>query len=103
MTAIPQPGSSRAVSDRIARPLRQVAARQWNVVAATGGLKTLAVALALVLLTAVVLGTVATLPATLRIFLAAAAWALVAISGMIFLRPALRRRTLADAAFTVEQ
>jgi len=103
MTAIPQPGSSRAVSDRIAGPLRQVAARQWNVVAATGVLKTLAAALALLLLTAVVLGTAATLPGALRIILAAAAWAVVATSGAIFLRPALRRRTLADAAFTVEQ
>ena len=70
MTAIPQPGSSRMMSDRIVKPLRDVSARQWNVLAAAGVLKTLVVALSLLLVTAVLLGTFAALPVPMRVALA---------------------------------
>ena len=36
MTAIPQPNSTRMVSERILTPLQQVARRQWSVLAARG-------------------------------------------------------------------
>ena len=52
MTAIPQPGSGRLVSDRILDPLRQVARRQWMVLAAKGVLQTLLLGLGLLLLVA---------------------------------------------------
>ena len=44
MTAIPQPGSSQAMSERLAKPLRAVRSRQWTVLAATGALRTVAAA-----------------------------------------------------------
>src|SRR5256885_1479626 len=49
MTAIPQPSSLGAVPERISKPLRDVAARQWKLCAATGALRTLMVALVVVL------------------------------------------------------
>jgi hypothetical protein len=98
MTAIPH-----AVSDRILRPLREVAARQWKVVAARGALQTLVVAMAVLLPIALLLGLLGGMPSPLRIALAALAWASVLAAAIHFLRPALRRRSINDAAFTVER
>ena len=103
MTAIPQPGASRLVSERLTKPLREVAARQWNVLAAAGVLRAVAAGLGLLLATSLLLGFFDAIPAWLRITLAAITWAAVLATATYFLRPALRRRTLSDAAFTVEQ
>src|SRR3989442_10814826 len=80
MTAIPQPGSLRLISERIVKPLRDVAARQWNVLAATGVLKSLVLALSLLLVTALLLGTFGGLPVPVRVALAGAARAPVLLA-----------------------
>jgi hypothetical protein len=102
MTAIPEPGTARFVSERLTKPLRDVASRQWNLLAATGVLRALGAGLAVVLVSSLVLGFFSGAPAWLRIPLSALAWATVLAATVYFLRPALRRRTLADAAFAVE-
>ena len=102
MTAIPHSGS-RGLSDRIVQPLRLVAARHWKIAAARGVLQTLCAALSVLLVAALLLGSVSAMPAALRIALAGLAWGSVAFAAVRFLRPAVRRRTLADAAALVEQ
>ena len=52
MTAIPQPNSTRMVSERILSPLQQVARRQWSVLAARGIILTLLGGLTLILVAA---------------------------------------------------
>jgi hypothetical protein len=102
MTAIPQPGASRLASERLTKPLRDVASRQWNLLAATGALRALGVGLAVVLVASLMLGFFSGVPFWLRIALSVLTWAAVLAAAAYFLRPALRRRTLADAAFAVE-
>ena len=99
MTAIPQHG---LVSEKLRNPLRRVAARQWNVLAARGALQALAVALVVLLPAALLLGHFAGMPDWVRWPLASLAWIAVLAAAGYFLRPALRRRSLADAAFLVE-
>lgn len=103
MTAIPQPASSRLLSERIAGPLGVVAMRQWKVRAAGGALRTAAAVLLLLLAAAIVLGFFAAMPAWLRMTVAALVWALILAAVVGFLRPVLRRRSLTDAARAVER
>ena len=98
MTAIPT-----HVSDRLTAPLRQVAQRQWYVLAAVGVLKTLVVGLVSLLVAAMVLGSLKSLPMPIRIVFAAMAWAMVIGSAIRFLRPALGRWSLSRAAFQIER
>ena len=56
MTAFPQPRSSRLLSDQLTAPLRDIAQRQWVVLAAVGILQTLIVSLTALLAAALVLG-----------------------------------------------
>ena len=103
MTAISEPGTPGAIPDRIARPLLDVSRRQWKLAAAGGALRTLLVALAAVLAASLLLGHLPTLSGPLRVAVAATAWAVVVAAAMHYLRPALRRPSLADAAFAVER
>jgi hypothetical protein len=103
MTAIPQPGSGRIVSERILDPLRRVARRQWIVLAAQGALQTLLLGLGLLLMVALFFGFFIGMPLVMRLLLAAACWGGIVAGAIYFLRPALRRYSLANAAFTVEQ
>ena len=103
MTAIPQPGPTPLLSDRLAKPLRDVASRQWALSAAGGALRALLVALIVVLAGALLLGYFDRLPRVPRIIIAASAWATVLAAAVHYLRPLFRRRTLADAAVTVER
>jgi hypothetical protein len=103
MTAIPQPGVSRGVSERIAKPLGDVAARQWKLVAARASVHALLVALPVFLGAALLLGFLPTTPGWVRLPVAAITWATVLTSAVHFMRPALRRPSINDAAFTVER
>ena len=102
MTAIPQP-APRMISDRILDPLRQVARRQWLVLAAKGVLQTLVVCLGLLLGTALLFGFWGSMPVALRVILAVLVWGTVFVAGVCFLRPALHKRRLSQAAFKVEE
>jgi hypothetical protein len=99
MSAIPQPS---LVSDVLTRPLRQVAARRWWLVAATGLLQLFIVACTVVLAAALVLGTFDELQVAARVALSAVAWATLIISLLTFLKPAFARRPLSAVAREVE-
>ena len=99
MTAIPQPSS---LSDRLTGPLREVARRQWYVLAVVGAMKTLIAGLVTLLAAALLLGFFHSLWMPVRIALALIAWAVVIGSAVRFLRPALRRWSLSRAAMQVE-
>lgn len=103
MTAIPQPSPASLVTDRIVEPLRQVARRRWRVSAIRGAFQALIVALTLLLPVSLFFGFLPNLPVSLRVALAALAWGAVAAAAVYFLRPALRRRRLAQAAREVER
>src|SRR5687768_279279 len=103
MTAIPQPSSSQMISDRIVEPLRAVARRQWLVLAGKGVLQTLVVALGVLLGAALLFGVFQHMPVALRVVLALAVWGVAVAAAVSFLRPALQRRRLSQAAFTVEE
>ena len=100
MTAIPHP---RLLSERITNPLRQVARRQWLVLAAVGALRTLLISLASLLVAALLLGSLPQLWIPLRLTVAGLSWVTVVGSAAVFLRPALRRWTLSRAAMHVER
>jgi hypothetical protein len=102
MSAIPQPTSSRFVSERILEPLRQVARRQWTVLATRGVIQTLLFSLGLILAAVLILGRFNNIPVWVRIPVAAIVWGLVIGSAIRFLRPALRRRSLVRTALDVE-
>src|SRR3954470_7643452 len=102
MTAIPQSTTSRFTSQRIIDPLRAVATRQWKIAAARGALRALLWSQLAVLAGSLLLGFLPA-PAWLRLSVAAVTWAAVLATVIHHLRPALRRRSLTDAAFTVEQ
>jgi len=102
MTAIPQPASRRLISDRLRSPLRQVARRQWVVLATVGILRTAIVGLATLLAAALILGYLDKLLLPIRFFVAVVAWLLVMASAARFLRPALRRWTVRRAALLIE-
>lgn len=99
MTAIPQ---NRMVSQRIAEPLRQVARRQWNVLATRGVLLTLLVSLGVVLGGVLILSLFPNVPLWARISAAVIVWGSVLVSAVMFLRPAIRRPTLVQTAMEVE-
>src|SRR5688572_5214695 len=103
MTALPQPTSLPGISDRITGPLHGVASRLWKLTAARALLLTLCAGLAILLPAALVLGFFTATPVPLRIALAAITWAAILAAAFHFLRPALRRRSVGDAALTVEQ
>src|SRR6476619_7536033 len=94
MTAIPQSGTSSGLSDRIARPLRAVRARQWNVLAALGALRTVVAAMVVLAVAALLLGSFGGMPAWLRVSVAGAAWVLILVMSARFVRPVLRRGSL---------
>ncbi len=102
MSAIPQPGS-RIVSERILEPLRQVARRQWTVLATKGVIQTLLFSLALILAAVLILGRFSNIPAWIRIPVAIIVWGSVIGSAVRFLRPALQRRSLVRTALDVEE
>jgi hypothetical protein len=101
MSAIPQPGS-RFVSERILEPLRQVARRQWTVLATKGVIQTLLFSLGLILAAVLILGRFNNIPAWIRIPVAIIVWGSVIGSAIRFLRPALQRRSLVRTALDVE-
>ena len=103
MTAIPQPGLPGTIPDRIAKPLRNVAWRQWKITAATGAVRAVLVTLSVLLVASLLLGHLPAIPASLRLAVAAIAWATAIGATVHFLLPSLRRRSLSDAAFMVEQ
>lgn len=103
MTAIPQPNASRFMSERLAKPLREVARREWKLHATRGLLHLLACGLSAVLVASLLLGYGSGAPAWARMTVAAVTWATVLAASIRFLRPVLRRRTLAGAAFIVER
>src|SRR4051812_48586523 len=104
MSAIPQPQSTRMVSERILDPLRQVARRHWSVLAARGVIMTLLVSLTLILAVALLIGLFdyAAAPVIVRIIVSVIVWAGVIVAGVHFLRPALRTRSLVQTAMDVE-
>ena len=103
MSAIPQPPSTRFVSDRILEPLRLVARRQWTVLAAMGVIQTLLVSLSVILAVVLVLGRFDNIPIWIRIPLSLIVWGSVIGSAIYFLRPALQRRSLVRTALDVEE
>jgi hypothetical protein len=102
MTAIPRPLPARPVPDRLAGPLRRVARRHWNVLAAVSILKTLIAGLVALLAAAMLLGYFQWLWMPVRIAIAVIAWAVVIGSAVRFLRPVLYRWGLSRAAMHVE-
>src|SRR3712207_2433307 len=110
MSAIPQPNSPRMVSERILDPLRQVARRQWSVLAAKGVIQTLLVSLTLILLVALAIALLAraelldyaAVPVWVRVAVSLVVWGAVVAAGVYFLRPALRKRSLVQTAMDVE-
>ena len=99
MSAIPQITS---ISDRLTTPLRQVAQRQWYVLAVIGIFKTLIVALVALLAAAILMGFFQSMWTPVRIAIAAITWIIVIGSAIRFLRPALRRWSLSRAAMQIE-
>ena len=67
MSAIPQPASTRFVSERILEPLRQVARRQWTVLATKGVIQTLLFSLGLILAAVLILGRFDNIPVWVRV------------------------------------
>ena len=103
MSAFSRPVSSLGIPEAICKPLREIARRNWIVVAAVGTLQTLTFALIALLLGALLLGYFEGMPRTLRIPVAFATWGAVLWIGVRFLRPTLRRWSLSRAALHVEQ
>jgi hypothetical protein len=103
MSAFSRPLSSLGISDQIRSPLREVARRQWFVIAAVGMLQTLTFALIALLLGALLLGSFERMPRVLRVPLALATWGAVLWTAFKFLRPALRRWSLSRSAMHVEE
>jgi hypothetical protein len=99
MTAIPQ---NRMVSQRILDPLKQVARRQWSVLATRGVLLTLLVSLGVILAGVLILSLFPNVPLGARIAAAVIVWGAVLTSGVMFLRPAMRKRNLVQTAMDVE-
>src|SRR3984957_12160856 len=102
MSAIPQPTSSRFISERILEPLRQVARRQWTVLATKGVIQTLLFSLGLILAAVLILGRFNNIPTWVRVPVAVIVWGSVIGSAIRFLRPALQRRSLVRTALDVE-
>src|SRR3954447_25979616 len=105
MTAIPQPNSTRMVSERILSPLQQVARRQWSVLAARGIILTLLAGLTLILVAALLIGLFdyAAAPTFVRIIVSVLVWGVVVAGGVYFLLPAMRKRSLVQTAMDVER
>jgi hypothetical protein len=103
MTAIPHSSVSSQPPERLTRPLREVARRDRRLAAAGGALDLLAVLMAVGLLASLLMGYLPGMPRPLRVGVAAVSWAAVVATAARALRPALRRRTLVDAAFKVER
>src|SRR5665213_2448774 len=90
------------ISDRISHPLRQVAQRQWTVLAARGVLQTLVVGLAFLLASSLLLGFLPGIWMPLRVALAIIVWGSVVWTAVRCLRPALQRLSLSRAAQVAE-
>ncbi len=103
MSAFSGPISSVGISELIRKPLREIARRHWIVVAAVGTLQSLTFGLIALLLGALMLGYFEGMPRVLRVPLAFATWGAVLWTAIRFLRPALRRWSLSQAALQVEQ
>ncbi|HWE04871.1 MAG TPA: DUF4175 family protein [Tepidisphaeraceae bacterium] len=86
------------ISTRISNPLREVAQRQWTVLAARGVLQTLVVGMGLLLVASLLLGYATGIPVVIRILLALAVWTAVIWSAVRGLRPALHRWNMSRAA-----
>src|SRR3954470_14598856 len=102
MTAIPHLPAS-LMSERLLSPLRQIARRQWVVLAARGGLQTALVTSAAILPVALLFGFLPDLSPAYRVLIAVGLWLALIAAAVRFLRPALRRRHLAHAAAAVER
>jgi len=100
MTAIPQ---SRVSSERLENPLKQVARRQWSVLAARGVIQTLLASLAIILGGMLIIGFFPDMPLWARVAASIAVWGSVLACGIHFLRPAMRRRSLVATAMEVER
>lgn len=100
MTAIPQ---SRAVRQNLEAPLKQVARRQWSVLATRGVLQTLLVSLTVILAAMLIISFLPALPLWGRITAAVLVWGTVLAAGIYFLRPAMKRRSLVSTAMDVER
>src|SRR3954452_9402890 len=109
MTAIPRasfpPHAPTALTlpDAITRPLREVARRQWRVAAAAAGLRGLLLCLSLLLLTSLLFGFWTSMPVSLRVAVASAAWAAALLGCARVAAPVLRRPRLRDAALAIER
>ena len=99
MSAIPR---SHALSEAVARPLRQVRNRRWRLTAGTGLMQWLTVCLTVWLAGALIAGTVTNLPAAARMAIGVVAWGAAIVGLVLFLRPALARFTLTGVARQVE-
>ena len=73
-----------SVSSRITTPLKQVATRQWTVLAARGLVQTLVISLAVLLAVAVPLGKFEGMPVVLRVILAALAFVAINLLTDVF-------------------
>lgn len=91
------------ISTRITTPLRQVATRQWTVLAARGIVQTLVISLAVLLLVAVPLGFFEGMHVVLRVALAGMAWATIICTTVFCLKPALNRWNLSRAALVADK
>src|SRR5688572_21975348 len=99
MTALPQ---SR-VSQSLSNPLNQVARRQWSVLAARGIILTLIATPGLILIGLLILSVLTDLPLWGAVTAAVLDWATVLAAAIMFLRPALRRRSLVASAIYFER
>src|SRR4051794_35958385 len=100
MTAVPRPFAMRSVPSRIAGPLRRVARRRWRLLAVRGIVQTLLAGLTLLLAAALLVGlfNYAAAPVAVRVAVSAIVWGAVVAAGGYFLRPVVRRRSLAQTA-----
>src|SRR5690348_10295746 len=102
MTAIPQPRHT-LLSGRIIDPLREIVRRHWLVRATVGVIQTLIAGLTVLLVAALLLGYFEHLWMSLRVALAAIAWAAVLAAAIHLLRPVIRKWNLSLAAQHVER
>jgi hypothetical protein len=102
MSATPHPYGFTPVSQKLTGPLREVGRRRWRLAASVGALQTAAFGLLALLGAALLLGSFQNMPAILRLPLALAAWGALAWAAVRFLRPALRRWSLAESALHIE-
>lgn len=103
MSATPQPYGLPAVSKKLTGPLREVGRRHWMLAASVGALQTAAFGLLALLAAALLLGSFQNMPAILRVPLALAAWGIFIWTAVRFLRPALRRWSIAESALHIER